>query len=96
MAKNARYGSDVSRRAINESTIRPRPISLSRAEVGEQIKEAGEPIPVRSWIRFFETSVEVEDAYAVAWTDRAVLVEWSLRDGSRQRAWVWASAVRRR
>lgn len=75
VGKNRRYGSDVSRAAVNESAIRPRPVSLTRQEVGEEIREAEKPIPVRSWVRFHEASIEVDDAYAVAWTERAV--SWS-------------------
>ncbi|MGO7983762.1 hypothetical protein ACC691_38625, partial [Rhizobium johnstonii] len=32
---------------------------------------------------------------AVAWTDKAVWVEFEMRGGARRRAWVWASAVDR-
>ena len=95
MGNNRRYGSDLSRQAISESVIKPRPVGLTRAEAGERVTEAKEPIPVISWVRFHEASVEL-DARAVAWTDRAVCIEFELRDGSKHRTWVWASAVKRR
>ena len=94
MGQNRRYGSDVTDKTVNEFLIRPAPISLSERERGEAVREADEPIEVRAWVRFPEAPVRVEGR-AVAWTDRAVWVEFTLRDGSTRRAWVWASAVER-
>ncbi len=93
---NRRYGSDLSQAAIDAASIRPRPVSLTKAEVGDEIREAREPVPVESWVRFHEASILVKDAVAVAWTDRAICIEWTSRDGAKQRTWVWASAVQRR
>ncbi|WKK71474.1 hypothetical protein Q0F99_19240 [Rathayibacter oskolensis] len=45
-------------------------------------------------MRFQETPV-ITDAFAVEWNDRAVHVEWSMSDGTKLDAWVWANAVRR-
>lgn len=96
MGKNHRYGSDLTDAAVNEALIRPRPVSLSPAEVGaERVPEAPECIPVEAWVRFPESAIRVQGR-AVAWTARAVWVEFTLRDGSTHRAWVWASAVTRR
>jgi hypothetical protein len=96
MGQNRRYGSDVTDKTVNEAIIRPAPISLSPREIGaERVEEVAEPIDVRAWVRFPEAPLRVEGR-AVAWTDRAVWVEFTLRDGSTRRAWVWASAVDRR
>ena len=92
MGSNRRYGSDVSDAVLNEVLIRPRPISLSDAEIGTRITKVDEPVPVRAWVRFPESPIQV-DGQAVAWTPRAVRVEFELRDGARLSAWVWASAV---
>ncbi|WP_210506255.1 hypothetical protein [Naasia sp. SYSU D00057] len=95
MGKNQRYGSDLSEEAILEAILRPQPVSLTRREVGEEIivPETGAPL-VRAWVRFPETSVELSGR-AIAWTKKAVCVEFTLRDGQVRRAWVWASAVSR-
>ena len=52
------------------------------------------PEPVRAWVRYRSTPLQV-DALAVAWTSRAVAIEWQGPDGADHRAWVWASAVER-
>jgi hypothetical protein len=93
MGSNRRYGSDVTDQAINEAVTRPRPISLTPAEIGQlDVSEPPKPEPVKAWVRYPETPVQVE-ARAIAWTERAVKVEWTMRDGSVQQAWVWRSAV---
>lgn len=81
-------------RSVNEMLIRPTPISLTEQERGDAVKEAEEPVEVLAWVRFPESSIRVEGR-AIAWTDRAVWVEFTLRDGAHRRAWVWASAVDR-
>ncbi len=50
------------------------------------------PKPVRAWVRFGPVAVKV-DAEAVAWTERAVAIRWTMASGTEHRAWVWASAV---
>jgi hypothetical protein len=95
MGQNRRYGSDLTEGAVNDAVIRPAPISLSERERGDAVTEAPEPVDVRAWVRFPEAPIRVEGR-AVAWTDRAVWVEFTMRDGSTRRAWVWASAVDRR
>jgi hypothetical protein len=101
MGQNKRYGSDVTDLSIYEWILRPEPISLTRFEVGApsdeamwNVERAAVPVDVAAWVRFREASAELR-ARAIAWTDRAVLVEFELRDGRTRRAWVWASAVRR-
>lgn len=96
MGMNRRYGSDVTDAAVLEVVPRPQPISLSPAEIGaEHVPDASEAVDVDAWVRFPEHAVRVP-ARAIAWTDRAVRVEFELRDGIRRTAWVWASAVSRR
>lgn len=95
MGQNRRYGSDVSDESVVRAVTRPRPITLTPAEVGAtSVPDAAEPIPVHAWVRFPETPVRVKGR-AVAWTDRAVLVEFSFEGGPSWRTWVWASAVSR-
>ena len=50
------------------------------------------PRPVRAWVRYSAGAVNV-DARAVAWTERAVAIEWNTISGESHRAWVWGSAV---
>jgi hypothetical protein len=51
-----------------------------------------EPVSVRAWARYPETSARVEGR-AIAWTSRAVRIEWTDAQGATQRVWVWSSAV---
>lgn len=93
MGKNARHGTDVSRAAINEFLTRPRPVSLSADELADDpvsVVVDGQPVDV--WLRFPEASVQ-ERGVVVAYTDRARQVEFTRRDGSSFRVWVWAGAV---
>jgi hypothetical protein len=95
MGQNSRYGSDVSDQAIQAMVTRPQPISLSRAEIGDEpVKEADAPIVISAWVRFPESPIRVRGK-AVAWTSKAVQVEFTMKDGATRRAWVWASAVDR-
>ena len=97
MGENRRYGFQQVDPAINDLLTRPKPISLSPAEMGTDpaaVPETPEPIDVIAWVRYPETAVKVR-ARAVAWTDRAVWVEFTTYAGATHRAWVWASAVSR-
>jgi hypothetical protein len=68
-----------------------RPISLTRPERGDQpVTVPTEPRPVRAWVRYPAIAAQVHGR-ALAWTPRAVYVEWE--DDGTHRAWVWASAV---
>ena len=97
MGQNKRYGSDLSWASVNESIIRPLPISLSKYELGEDAvtPAEGEPVEVQAWVRFPEQPIKVQ-GHAVAWTRRAVWVEFTMLSGATYRAWVWASAVERK
>jgi len=70
-----------------------RPSSLTPPELGGlPAAMAGEPTHVLAWVRYPATADRVR-ALALAWTPRAVYVEWE--DRGTHRAWVWASAVER-
>lgn len=71
----------------------PRPFSLSPAELGGlPATLASEPMSVRAWVRYPAIARHVQGV-ALAWTPRAVYVEWE--DTGTHRAWVWAPAVER-
>lgn len=93
MGQNRRYGTDVSRAAVNEFLTRPYPVTLTREEIGpEPVVTVADGETVDVWLRFVEVRVQ-ERAVVVAYTDRAVQVEVARRDGSRYRVWVWQGAV---
>ncbi|MCW2928393.1 MAG: hypothetical protein JWM86_2361 [Thermoleophilia bacterium] len=82
---------------VTEVLIKPKPVSLSPAEIDAEhdpVVEAQRPIPVRALARYPETPARVEGR-AIAWTTRAVQIEWEDSGGVTQRTWVWASAVDR-
>ncbi|WP_035880582.1 hypothetical protein [Cryobacterium sp. MLB-32] len=68
-----------------------RPYSLTAAELGDlPAVLASAPAPVRAWVRYPATADQVH-GLALAWTPRAVYVEWE--SNGAHRTWVWASAV---
>ncbi|WP_035880143.1 hypothetical protein [Cryobacterium sp. MLB-32] len=70
-----------------------RPYSLTAAELGDlPAALASEPTAVRAWVRYPATADQVHGR-ALAWTPRAVYVQWE--SSGIHRAWVWASAVER-
>lgn len=70
-----------------------RPLSLTPAELsGLPATLASEPMSVRVWVRYPAIARHVH-GLALAWTPRAVYVEWE--DAGTHRAWVWAPAVER-
>ena len=97
MGENRRYGFQQTDPALNDLLTRPKPISLSSTELGTDpagVPETSEVVKVIAWVRYPETAVQVRGR-AVAWTDRAVWVEFTTHAGATHRAWVWASAVSR-
>jgi hypothetical protein len=97
MGENRRYGGGIER-GLDEWLIRAEPVSLTAEELrtaGEKVTRPEHGVPVQAWVRFHESSIQPA-AEAVAWTDRAVLVRFTLRDGRVREAWVWAGAVTRR
>ena len=70
-------------------------MSLTDAELElsvQSIIRSPQPVTCRAWVRYPEGPVKV-DARAVAWTSRAVAIEWDASGPNVPRAWVWASAV---
>jgi hypothetical protein len=68
-----------------------RPYSLTPPELGGlPATIAGDPKHVLAWVRYPAIANQVR-GLALAWTPRAVYVEWE--DRGTHRAWVWASAV---
>jgi hypothetical protein len=92
MSKNRHYGTDVSRAAINEFLTRPAPVTLTPEEIGSGPVQDGAGESIDVWLRFVEIRVQ-ERAVVLAYTDRAVQVEVTRRDGSTYRVWVWRGAV---
>lgn len=93
MGSNRRHGTDLTDAAVNEFLTRPRAISLTADELGgEAVTEVADGDLVDAWVRFPETPVQ-ERGRVVGYTDRAVWVEVSRRDGSTYRVWVWQGAV---
>ena len=82
--------------SIANALLRARAVGLSSAEVGTEITPAPKPIGVEAWVTFATppTPVRVEGV-AVAWTSRAVEIEYRVNDGTTRRVWVYASAVDR-
>jgi hypothetical protein len=82
---------------VNDSIMRGvDPATLSAAELELStypLTRTPVPLPVRAWVRYGAVPLRVE-ARAVAWTSRAVAIEWDGPAGP-HRAWVWASAVER-
>ena len=100
MGGQTRYTDDVAERigrAAEVAVTRPRPISLTEAELDlehNRVVEATAPIPVRAFVRFHEAVIRPQ-AEAVAWTSRAVKIRFTMQNGARHEVWVWASAVDR-
>jgi len=67
-------------------------ISLPEAAFGGPVFDLASPDPVFAWLMFSDRVLEVE-ARVIAWTDRAVLVEWGFGQAA-ESAWVWRDAVR--
>lgn len=96
MGTNRRYADAVDRRMDANIAMRSgTPQSLTDAELElsvQSIIRAPQPVACRAWVRYPEGPAKV-DARAVAWTLRAVAIEWDAPDRRVHRAWVWASAV---
>jgi hypothetical protein len=62
-------------------------------ELGEQpLTKTPKPLPVTAWVRYGQSPLKITGR-AVAWTSRAVAIEWKTPTGAVHRAWVWSSAV---
>jgi hypothetical protein len=69
-------------------------LSLPEAAYGGPVYDLPTPDPVLVWLQFPDRALEVE-AHVIAWTDRAVLVEWGFGQAA-ETAWLWRDAVRLR
>jgi len=99
MGTNKRYANSIDRRVgerADEAVTRGvQPTSLTNVELELDtypLTKTPRPQAVRAWVRYGAAAIRVE-ARAVAWTSRAVALEWTTPGGETHRAWVWASAV---
>ena len=99
MGSNRRYpdAADRHRRERERDTAMASiaPLSLTDAELDLKVQPLTKtpiPQPVRAWVRYGDTALQV-DGRVVAWTPRAVAVEWKTPAGDIHRAWLWSSAV---
>ncbi|KRB37774.1 hypothetical protein ASD93_05435 [Microbacterium sp. Root180] len=100
MTKNKRYEAHYDR--LNDERMReasPSPCTLPSSAYGPQSLERvprGQSEPaVWAWVNWPHKRAERLEAFAVAWNDRAVIVEWDGVGGSRNTV-VWRNAVARR
>jgi len=73
------------------------PESLTSRELElatEPVTRTPKPMPVVAWVRYKGIGIRVKGR-AVAWTAKAVAIEWDGPGEEKHRAWVWASAVER-
>lgn len=100
MGSNKRYAEHYDKlmnKRITELAIKPTPISLSDAELdvgADPVVRPPRPVPARGWVRYHEAPIRIEGR-VIAWTSRAVEIEWETAAGDTMQAWVWASAVER-
>ncbi|MCU1416799.1 MAG: hypothetical protein JWP32_973 [Schumannella sp.] len=102
MGTNKRYSDSIDRRMNARIAEREaeglEPFTLTPAELElatQPLTKTPVPKPVRAWVRFGPHALQV-DAEAVAWTERAVALRWTMPSGAQHKAWVWASAVEAR
>ncbi|TPG05604.1 hypothetical protein EAH85_12795 [Curtobacterium flaccumfaciens] len=67
-------------------------LSLPETAHGGPVYDLAKPDPVLAWVTFHDRALEVE-ARVIAYTERAVLVEWGFSQAA-DCAWVWRDAVR--
>jgi hypothetical protein len=87
---DARMSEKIDQVVMRDST----PETLTELELQlsvEPLTRTPNPMPVYAWVRYGATGMRVK-ARAVAWTAKAVAVEWQAPNGL-HRAWVWSSAV---
>jgi len=71
------------------------PRSLQPEQMGHPtVSTAAVPQRVRAWVLWEDGAEELVEAYAVAWTQRAVLVRFGAPPHQHE-VWVWAGAVER-
>jgi len=92
----AHYDRMMNDRILENAMRGHEPTSLTPPELELDVlplTRTPQPEVVRAWVRYGATAVKIEGR-AVAWTPRAVAVEWDAPGGV-HRAWLWASAVER-
>ena len=101
MGSSKRYAEQIDARMserADQTVMRDgTPDSLTASELElktEPLTRTPQPLPVLAWVRYGGIGLKVK-ARAVAWTPKAVAVEWDTPNGP-HRAWVWASAVDKR
>ena len=101
MGTSKRYADSIDRRMgvqVDLSIMRggdPESLTAKELELTtEPITRTPQPMPVTAWVRYKGIGIRVQGR-AVAWTSKAVAVEWDGPDQEKHRAWVWASAVER-
>ena len=83
----------MARRRQDRWSLGP-PFSLPELARGGPEVDLHEPDPVLAWLQNPDRILEVE-ARVIAYTERAVLVEWGFGQAA-DCAWVWQDAVRSR
>ena len=101
MGTSKRYAGAIDKRSelrqLERAMGHERPFTLTQYELeldDNPVTTTRKPIAVRVWVRY-PAVVSKIDARAIAWTPRAVKVEWDTPAGQVHTAWVWASAVDR-
>jgi len=74
-------------RDLEPETLTPRELALDV----QPLTRTPKPMPVFAWVRYDGIPIRVS-ARVVAWTEKAVAVEWKSPTGLHH-AWVWSSAV---
>lgn len=82
----------MARRRRDRWTLGPA-FSLPELARGGPDYDVAPPDPVLAWLQFPDRILEVE-AHVIAYTERAVLVEWGFGQAA-DCAWIWRDAVRR-
>jgi hypothetical protein len=101
MGTNKRYADAIDKRSelrqLERAMREERPTTLTQYELeldDNPVTTTRQPVAVRVWVRYPAVVSKIE-ARAIAWTPRAVKVEWDTPTGQVHTAWVWASAVER-
>ena len=99
MGSNKRYPEAAERhrqeRSVAAVMAGTAPLTLTDDELDlkrQPLTKTPVPQSVRAWVRYGDTALQV-DGRVVAWTPRAVAVEWKTPSGDVHRAWLWSSAV---
>jgi hypothetical protein len=89
---DARMGEKADQSVMRDG--RPETLTAKELELTtEPVTRTPRPVPVSAWVRYGSIGIRVTGR-AVAWTAKAVAVEWDAPTGL-HRAWIWSSAVDR-